>query len=108
MSLWVGLGGRTRSACVALCTQDEILGICEQERITRVRAAGFNPTGLPDEALDELLCRSGRHRREVTAYAVTEADAGHLQPGLEVVRLDHHFAHACSAFLPSSFDSATI
>src|SRR5262245_62107878 len=106
MSLWAGLGGGSRYACVSLCTDDAIVGICEQERITRVRAAGFNSTGLPDEALDELLLRSRRHRGEITAYAIAEND--NPPAGVELVRLNHHFAHACAAFLPSPFESATI
>ena len=105
MSLYVGLGGVTRNACVTLCEGSEILGICEQERITRVRGAGVGETGLPEEALDELLRRSRRHRDEVGAFVLAES-AGSLGPN--VVRLNHHFAHACSAFLPSAFDSATI
>jgi carbamoyltransferase len=106
MSLSAGLSGAMRNACAALCTSNEILGICEQERIIRLRGAGFNRTGLPDEALDELLRRSGRQRSDVTTYAM--AEAGSKPDGIEVVRLDHHFAHACSAFLPSPFDAATI
>lgn len=106
MSLVAGLGGAARNACVAVCADGQILGICEQERITRVRAAGFNSTGLPDEALDVLLRRSGRKKCEVTSYALAEAvpPAAAHSP----VRLEHHFAHACSAFLPSPFQSATI
>jgi carbamoyltransferase len=106
MRVSVGLGGATRNACVTLCAEDEILGICEQERITRVRGAGFNPTGLPDEALDELLRRSGRQRGDVTAYALAETVPA--PPEIDPVRLDCHFAHACSTFLPSPYDSATI
>ena len=105
MSIWVGLGGAARNASVALCTSDRVLGICEQERVTRVRAAGVNATGLPDEALDELLCRAGRSRTDITTIVSTEAGA---RDGNAFVWLDHHFAHACSAFLPSPFDSARI
>ncbi len=106
MSLWVGLGGGSRNACAALCTADQILGICEQERITRVRGAGINSTGIPDEALDELLQRSGRIRSDIAAYGLTDTKSN--PSGAAVVRLDHHFAHACSAFLTSPFDSAMI
>lgn len=106
MSLWVGLGGATRNACVALRTNREMLGICEQERITRNRAEGFSRAGLPDEALNELLGRSGRQRGEVAAFSL--AERVEIAAGINVVRLDHHFAHACSAFLPSPFDSATV
>jgi carbamoyltransferase len=108
VSLYVGLGGAARNACVALCDQNEVLGVCEQERITRVRGAGFNSTGLPDEVLDFLLQRSRRDRKHVTAYAVAEPVASPPQPGIECVGLDRVFAHASSAFLPSPFDAATI
>jgi carbamoyltransferase len=108
VGLYVGLGGATRNACVALCTEKELLGVCEQERITRVRGAGFNSTGLPDEVLDALLERSGRQRKEVTAYAVAEPVPATNRPGIELVDLDRHFAHASSAFLPSPFESATV
>ena len=102
----VGLGGTTRNACAVLATSTDILGICEQERITRVRAAGVNPTGLPDEAIDELLRRFGRRRGDVRTYVVAgpEPDIH----GAPVVQLDHHLTHACSAFLPSPFDHATV
>jgi carbamoyltransferase len=71
-----------------------------------MRAAGFNPTGLPDQALDELLRRIGRTRSDVTGIAV--AEAVEAAAGTTLVRLDHHFAHACTAFLPSPFSSATV
>jgi carbamoyltransferase len=106
MSLWVGLGGATCNACTALCTDDQILGICEQERITRVRSAGFNATGLPDEALDELLDRSARTRSDIAAYGLAETIP--KPSDIRFVHLDHHFTHACSAFFASPFDSATI
>jgi carbamoyltransferase len=105
MSVWAGLGGSARNASVALCTDQRILGICAQERVTRVRAAGANATGLPDEALDELLGRAGRSRSDITTFVST--DPGD-RAGSQLVRLEHHFAHACSAFLPSPFESARI
>jgi carbamoyltransferase len=105
-TLVAAVAGATRNACVALGTGAELVGICEQERITRVRAAGFNGTGLPDEAIDELLRRSSRRRAEVSHYVVAEDVGGGSRDRLTA--LDHHFAHACSAFLPSPFESATI
>jgi carbamoyltransferase len=80
--------------------------MCPQERLTRVRGAGFNRSGVPDEALDDVLARAGRRRDDVEAYA---CDNGSPLPRMgKVVRLDHHFAHACSAFLPSPFESSAI
>jgi carbamoyltransferase len=107
MSLWAGVSGTTRNAAVALCTNEQVLGICQQERITRVRDAGANPAGLPDESLDELLARAGRARRDLTGFVRAE-DGCAVPATCGDVRLEHHFAHACSAFLPSSFPSARI
>ena len=83
-----------------------MLAICPQERVTRVRGAGFNATGLPDEAIDAVLRRSGRSRTDVATYAF--ADAGSVPRGLPTVVLDHHEAHACAAFFPSPFETAAI
>jgi carbamoyltransferase len=105
-SVVAGFGGVHRNACAAVCTADRILGICEQERITRVAAAGFNETGLPDEALDTVLLRAGRRRADITMFALAEASPA--IDGNEPVRLDHHFGHACAAFLPSRFERAVI
>ena len=102
-----GLGGVRRQGCVALIERDELLGGCQQERITRVRSAGFNASGLPDEALDVLLERHGRSRRDVGRYVFAEADQrAPGQDGFEAI--DHHLAHASTAYLSSPFASATI
>ncbi len=104
--LTVGLGGATRHGCVALADRQSILGVCEQERVTRVRAAGFNSNGFPDEALDLLLRRSGRRRDEITRYALAEDGVGHDGDG--AARIDLHRAHACASYLSSPFTSAVI
>jgi predicted NodU family carbamoyl transferase len=102
-----GLSGTSSQACVALVAESDRIGVCEQERVTRIRRAGSNSTGLPDEALDLLLDRFGSTRSDVVRYAMAET-------GSEVVdnrdgeRLDHHPAHACTAYLSSPFTSATI
>src|SRR5687768_4078843 len=98
MNLTAGLGGAVRHGCVALVDRQRVLGVCEQERITRVRGAGFNSTGLPDEALDALLERLGRSRRDVTGYASAESGP---RPGIPepIEQLDHHLAHACASYL---------
>src|SRR5581483_7059847 len=107
MSLWAGLGGIKRNACVALCTRNEVLSVCEQERITRVPAAGINATGLPDEALDELLAEIGHGRSDLTGVASAE-DGFAAAAAPDALRMDHHFAHACAAFLSSPFEHARI
>jgi carbamoyltransferase len=88
---------------------DQILGVCEQERITRVRGAGVNVSGLPDESLDEILAQAGRERSDVSTVAVAEeTTAGLPMNGATTLRFGHHFGHAAASFLASPFESATI
>jgi carbamoyltransferase len=107
MDVWIGLGGAARDGCAAVCTGEEVLGVCRQERVTRVRGAGFNPTGFPDEALDELLHGCGRTRKDVVQYGLAEPANSH-ERNPDSRCFDHHFAHACTAFLTSPFDAATV
>jgi carbamoyltransferase len=106
MSFTVGLGGVQRHGCVALSDGRRLLGICEQERVTRVRGAGFNHGGLPDQALELLLARAGASRADVARYVT--AEDGVANTSGDVVRIDHHYAHACAAYLTSPHQAATI
>jgi carbamoyltransferase len=106
MSLIAGLGGPTRHGCVALSDGRRIVGVCGQERATRIRGAGFNATGLPDEAFELLLDREKRSRRDTERFVIAEKRGG--PGGADVVRIDHHLAHACASYLSSPFTSAVI
>lgn len=64
-------------------------------------------SGLPDEALDLLLDRFGYTRADVGRYTTAEGGREVIE-GRIVERLDHHLAHACTAYLSSPFTSATI
>src|SRR5688572_29222076 len=103
--LTVGVAGVHRQGCVAVSDTERILGVCEQERITRVRGAGCNASGLPDEALDTILRQVGRNHDEVSCYATAEA-APNTIDGRRVEHIDHHLAHACAAYLSSPFSNA--
>ena len=105
-SLCVGLSGSAHHACAAITDGQEILGVCEQERVTRVRAAGFNATGFPDEALNLLLSRAGKDRSAIRQYIV--AEDGLSSTVDKVSPMDRHMAHACASFLSSSLCSAAI
>jgi carbamoyltransferase len=108
MALTAGLGGAARHGCVALVEQQTVLGVCEQERVTRRRGAGFNASGLPDEALDVLLKQASRSRRDIAGYVVAEPTSAAALQGQTIEQLDHHFAHACASYLSSPFHSATV
>jgi carbamoyltransferase len=105
--LIAGLGGAARHGTVALAEGGRVRAVCGQERVTRVRGAGFNATGLPDEALDTLLSRLGRSRCDVGRYVTGEMPSDVRGPHT-LEQIDHHLAHACAAYLTSPFDAAAI
>jgi carbamoyltransferase len=107
MELTAGLAGMVSHGSVALCDTRSLLAVCEQQRVTRVRGAGCNATGVPDEALDTLLERLGHELRNVTRYAAAENGRPAID-GMPVEVLDHHMAHACASYLSSPFTSATV
>lgn len=104
--LTAGLGGVGRHGCVALSVSGRLQGVCRQERISRVRDAGFTPRGLPDDALDVLLERQHLTRRSIDRFVAAEPIASVQEPVVE--QLDHHLAHAAAAYLSSPFPSAAI
>src|SRR3990172_861079 len=107
MTLSAGFGGLPRHGCAAISDGGRLVAVCEQERVTRVRGAACNPSGLPDEALDTLLERLGRSRQDVGRYTLA---GSRLECGTngQFERLDDHFAHACGSYLTSPFSSAPI
>jgi carbamoyltransferase len=107
MTLLLGLSGAKRNACAAACVNGELRAACEQERLTRVRRVGFEPPSFPVEAVDEVLRLAGYGHDDVTAYIVAERQA-RLPAGMPGIALDHHRAHAATAFLTSPFDRAAI
>jgi carbamoyltransferase len=103
----VGVSGARRNAAAAIAAQGQLLGVCEQERLTRIRGFALQPGELPTDAVDAVLRMTNRERGDVTAY-VTGEDGVSLPAGLPRVRLDHHFSHAATAFLTSPFERAAI
>ncbi len=101
-----GLNGGARDGAAAVADGQRLVGVCAQERVTRVRGLAGS-AGLPTDALDLLLRRAGRSRRDVDQYVVV--DGAGAPPGLTpVTALDHHHAHAATAYLTSPFPSAAI
>ena len=104
--LTAGFGGVSRHACAALANGETLLGVCQQERITRVRGAGVEESGLPDQALDALLAHIHSSRSDIAQGGTAEDLHGTTQ--WPTTRFDHHEAHACATYLTSPFSSATI
>lgn len=107
--LIAGLTPVTPAGAVALGSDHRLNAACPHERITRVRARSARQ-GWPDETLDLLLARRSASRRDVHRYVAVEAPPGApttpLPAGSE--GLDHHRAHACTAYFTSPFTAAAI
>jgi carbamoyltransferase len=101
-----GLGGSRQNAAVAIAVDGELRAFCEQERITRVRRAGFPRGSLPLEALDAALSSAGDLPRSAVWRYVTAEPGVDLPVGLPALHMDHHQAHAATAFALSPFDAA--
>lgn len=111
----LGLGGLLNDAACALLKNGEILAAVEEAKMTR----GQRPGGLPQAAIEECLRLSSATRDQVDCVAIVrpisrgpEAEL-HLAlreqfPHAEVVLVEHHTAHAASAFFASPFENATV
>jgi len=106
MSIVLGIAGVSRNAALALCDGDHVIGVCEHERVTRTRSAALRHGQLPTETLRTTLRLGGCSEEDVTAYAAAERSI-QLPPGCPIEYVDHHFAHAATAFYGSPF-AATI
>src|SRR5262245_11117728 len=103
----LGVSGVRRNAAVAACVGGALTAFCEQERLTRVRGIKLEPGVLPAEALEAVLQIAGYRASEIGKYAIAESDAS-LPGDVSAVRIDHHEAHAASAFSTSSFEQAAV
>ena len=102
---YLGLGGSRRNAAAAICVNGNVVAVCEQERVTRVRRSGIDAGRLPVEAMEAVLRSAGLNSTDLAGIAVAEAiDA----PGFALERFEHQFGHAATAFWSSPFDSALV
>jgi carbamoyltransferase len=101
------MSGGAKSGSAALADHHGVVAACPQERVTRTRGGRVPDSSLPWEALDLLLQRSNHARQDISHFVLAEGSDG-VPPDLPAERIDHHFAHACSAYLTSSYESAAI
>ena len=103
----VGVGGARRNACAAVCVDGDDVAACEQERLTRTRRAGCGDAGWPEAAVDEVLALAERRPGDVGHYVFAESG---VQPPPQAARVSvqHHRAHAATAWLAAAHAAATI
>src|ERR1051325_3692107 len=116
--LIVGIGGLTRDAATAVLRDGELLAAVEEEKL---RGAQWSrrPGALPLEAARASLALAGSTPEQVD-WVILAGPVGagpssqlytHVKtvfPNGRIRVVDHHTAHAASAFYMSPFDRATV
>ncbi len=111
----LGLGGILTDAAAALVKGGALIAAAEQKKVARYSRPGQTPM----EAVDACLHAAHLERRHVDIVAVVRPlpagaeTALHLElraafPNAQVMLLDHHVAHAASAYFASPFEEATV
>src|SRR5580700_9790360 len=111
----LGLGGLLSDAACAVLKDGELRAAIEEGKLTRSPAPG----AIPQAAIAECLRLADASREQVDCVAVARPFTGgpeaqfHIAlrdqfPNSEIVVVEHHLAHAASAFYPSPFEHATI
>jgi carbamoyltransferase len=111
----LGIGGLLSDAACAILKDGELKAAVEEAKVTR----NFRPGQMPEASIEECLRLAGASRSDVGCVAVVRPfaqgpeSAFHLAlrdqfPNAEVAVLEHHQAHAASAFFASPFEEATI
>jgi len=111
----LGIGGVLNESAAALLKDGALAGACEEKKLARQS----RPGELPNEAIAMCLHAAGATREQVDCVAIVRPLAAgpetafHLAlrekfPNSRIVLVDHHTAHAASAFYPSPFEEATV
>ena len=111
----LGIGGLLNDAACALLKDGELLAAVEQKKVAR----RFQPGQLPADAIAACLRIARVQAADVNCVAIVRPftsgpeTAMHLSlrdtfPNAEVVVVEHHAAHAASAYYASPFDQATV
>ena len=111
----LGLGGLLSDAACCVIKDDEIASAIEQAKVSRQDRAGK----FPNEALQITLEVAGVSEADIGCVALarpfTEGPESSAQlqlrvrfPRSEIVVVEHHSAHAASAYYVSTFNSASV
>src|SRR5712692_6012423 len=111
----LGLGGLLKDAACAVLKNGELHAAIEEVKMTR----GLGPGGMPQAAVAECLRLAGATPDQVDCVAIVRPFARGLEsyfhlalrdqfPNAEMVVVEHHLAHAASAFYASPFEEATV
>jgi len=112
----LGIGGLHGDAAAAILKDGELAAAIEESKLVRRRMRWSGGAELPSQSIQTCLELAGVRADQVDAIAVARPipeGAFPLElraqfPKSRVVMVDHHAAHAASAYYPSPFDEATV
>jgi carbamoyltransferase len=112
----LGIGGILGDAASAVLKDGELVAAVEESKLVRRRTPWGGPGGLPEHSIATCLELAGARPEEVDAVAIVRPipESDFLLklraqfPHSRIVLLEHHRAHAASAYFPSPFDQATV
>jgi carbamoyltransferase len=105
--LIAGISGFERNAAVALYRDGDLVAVCEEGRVRRVRDLGMRGGGFPRVALEVALQTIGVRHESVQEFVYAEPGVESLVSG-PASGLDHHYAHAATAFFTSPYEESLI
>jgi carbamoyltransferase len=102
-------------AAAAILKDGELVAAVEEAKLAR-HGGRFTNGGLPAQAIETCLELAGARAEQVDAVAVVrpiQDSDFHLKlrsqfPNGRIRVVEHHLAHAASAYFPSPFDEATV
>jgi carbamoyltransferase len=107
----LGLGGIMSDPACAVLRDGKLMAAVEQEKVARRPASG----SLPDEAIALALQLAKATPADVNCVALVRPFAQNIHlalrsqfPNAQVLMVEHHTAHAASAYYPSPFNDATV
>ncbi len=112
----LGIGGILGDAASAILKDGELVAAVEESKLVRRRTHWGGPDGPPEHSIATCLELGGARPEDVDAVAIVrpipESDfllklRGQF-PQSRIVLVEHHRAHAASAYYPSRFDHATV
>ena len=112
----LGIGGIGGDVACAVLKDGKLLAAVEESKLARHQAPSAARADLPEHAIALCLELAAAKPEQVDAVALvrpTPSPDFHLKlrsqfPGSRVVVLEHHLAHAASAYLASPFEEATV
>ena len=112
----IGIGGILGDAAAAILKDGELAAAVEESKIVRRRPSWRATAGLPEHAISTCLELAGARPEHVNTVAVArpvpESDF-YLKlrarfSNSRILMVEHHTAHAASAYFASPFDEATV